>query len=400
MVLAPEDNRLGQRPFTQEEAKGKVVVLLKGTWEPNQKGSFNVKCNNAAEGGAVGVIMINTTEGLFDIKPRMGIVAPTIPCVTISKTSGDELIEKFSLETLVLTKAFRGDHLIELLRGARNEDHTVGAPALALNKGKAYFEVAVESLENLKFHVGVAGLNFVVGGAQFVGDAHSIGLDGFGGKMGIMGTQKDLEQAWDDSCADGAFVVGVCVDFGFHSIFFTLNGEEVAEFPISANEFLYPAVTMNGKARLRFAEPWTFPPRSPVQPWAQHLNLRSVRTYERPPPVPAVKPNANANSNANANTNADVDTVEKIPPKVEVKRERRSPSERAARVERPRSRSRERSRDRSRERRRDRREDREERRKDDRDDRRKDDRDDRDDRRDDRKRDDRRERSRSRRRRR
>merc|ERR1719158_1660189 len=112
LVLAPESNFLGQKPFGPE-VKGKAVVLMKGTWQPNQKGSFNVKCSNAAAGEAAAVIIINTQDGLFDIKPKVGEFAPTIPCVSISKSSGEELIAKLRLGDLELKKAHRGDHVLE-----------------------------------------------------------------------------------------------------------------------------------------------------------------------------------------------------------------------------------------------------------------------------------------------
>jgi len=351
IVAAPEDNQLGQRPFTPAEVSGKCVVITRGTWEPNQRGSYNAKCNHAAEGGALAVIMINSADGLFDVKARMGYVSPSLPCICISKNCGEELLAKLKANPshpLLVTKAERGVHLVEQLSKKSDGTYTCGITQQALKgEGAFFFELVVEMLDDLDFFPGLAKVEFTRNCANAkVGDENSYAINGFAKKLYLNGSTQDIEKRWDESLENGNFTLGFFVDFALCRVDVLLNGVHCADFSIPPDQFIVPAVTMKGTARFRVAPPFLFPPAEDkvFQPWAQQLHTRPVRTYERP----AVEP-VKAKPSTRERSGARHDSPRNREKKRSTSRNRseRKRSERR-RSEKKRSRSRRRSRKRSR----------------------------------------------------
>ncbi|WP_337879617.1 S8 family serine peptidase [Rheinheimera sp.] len=81
--VAP-DNALGCTAFPADAFKDKIAVISRGTC------AFSDKANNAAAAGAIGLIVIQNSDGAPSIMSTPGI---TIPAVMISKADGAKLAE-------------------------------------------------------------------------------------------------------------------------------------------------------------------------------------------------------------------------------------------------------------------------------------------------------------------
>merc|ERR1719193_2609965 len=359
IVAPPEDNQLGQRPFTPDEVSGKCVLITRGTWEPNQRGSYNAKCNHAAEGGALAVILINSVDGLFDVKARMGHVSPSLPCVCISKNCGEELLAMLKSQDpthpIMVSKAERGVHLVEQLGKKSDGTYTCGITQQALKgEGAFFFELVVETLDDLDFFPGLAGVEFTRNCAHArLGDENSYAINGFAKKLYLNGSMQDMEKRWDEGYESGHFTLGFLVDFALCRVDVTLNGDPCADFSIPPDQFICPAVTMRGTARFRVAPPFMHPPAEEkvYQPWAQQLHVRPVRTYERPPVEPVkAKPVASSTRDRSATKGSTKESSPRNRDKKRSSSRHRSERKRSERrrSEKRRSRSRRRSRKRSR----------------------------------------------------
>merc|ERR1719193_2263556 len=359
IVAPPEDNQLGQRPFTPDEVSGKCVLITRGTWEPNQRGSYNAKCNHAAEGGALAVILINSVDGLFDVKARMGHVSPSLPCVCISKNCGEELLAMLKSQDpthpIMVSKAERGVHLVEQLSKKSDGTYTCGITQQALKgEGAFFFELVVETLDDLDFFPGLAGVEFTRNCAHArLGDENSYAINGFAKKLYLNGSMQDMEKRWDEGYESGHFTLGFLVDFALCRVDVTLNGDPCADFSIPPDQFICPAVTMRGTARFRVAPPFMHPPAEEkvYQPWAQQLHVRPVRTYERPPVEPVkAKPVASSTRDRSATKGSTKESSPRNRDKKRSSSRHRSERKRSERrrSEKRRSRSRRRSRKRSR----------------------------------------------------